>query len=100
MGGLVRLLGGQSRHSQPMQPLSLFPAIEEKTFGPSNSGGWDCCHDVDAVPAEWLPSVGAVAAIDSIDASQFDWNVFESHYVRHRRPLLVRGGAKMDVSVA
>ena len=41
------------------------------------------------VPAEWAERN---CEIDSIAASQFDWNVFEKHYVAARRPLLIRGG--------
>ena len=51
---------------------------------------------VAGVPAEWLGD--GRTEIDSISASQFEWETFEKHYVAARRPLLIKGGVRMSVS--
>jgi len=49
-----------------------------------------------AVPSHWLLPSKPDCNVDSIDAVQFKWDVFLAHYLRHRRPLLVRRAAHMD----
>ena len=61
-------------HKRDFFAFSLWPDETEKTLG---------------VPADWTHGS---CEIDSIVASQFDWDVFEKHYVAARRPLLIRGG--------
>lgn len=62
--------------------------------GSATTGGWNATN-TGGVPAEWLPpSEGSQCFADTIDASRFDFDVFAAHYVRHQRPLLIRGGAR------
>jgi len=105
--------------SAPVEPWRLFPAslegassvscegsAEECSSGlsagsESDTGGWnqDAASD-SKVPSEWLPPVAKPCFADTIDVSQFDFEVFASQYVLHPRPLLIRGGGRLPASVA
>eukprot|EP00928_Gymnodinium_smaydae_P061265 TRINITY_DN45396_c0_g1_i1.p1 TRINITY_DN45396_c0_g1~~TRINITY_DN45396_c0_g1_i1.p1 ORF type:complete len:588 (-),score=63.60 TRINITY_DN45396_c0_g1_i1:245-1822(-) len=56
-----------------------------------SSGGWNVTARTDLIPREWLPAADQPCFADTIDASEFDWELFNNHYVRNRRPLLIRG---------
>ncbi|CAJ1371829.1 unnamed protein product [Effrenium voratum] len=90
----IRELGGEAKSVAPAEAWKLFPQEEGGQSLPKDSGGWK--EDETGVPAEWLGD--GRTEIDSISASQFEWETFEKHYVAPRRPLLIKGGVRMSVS--
>lgn len=94
----IEALGGDAGGQAPRDAIKLFQTPSQlrgfETGAGHDLGGWSI-SDAGLVPASWLP-MDALSEVDSIDVSQFDWEIFEGHYVRQGRPLLVRGGAQYD----
>jgi len=103
---LVELSGQGSKSTHARTLKDMFKpaenAAQEKACSPgepgsscsaNKSGGWDTRVRDDLVPKEWLLDD---CFADSIDASQFDWEVFNNMYVRHKRPLLIRNVQPAD----
>lgn len=88
----INALGGSTQSTMRPEGLKLFPPVEGQK-PTQDAGGWGEAQQ--GVPADWTHGS---CEIDSIVASQFDWDVFEKHYVAARRPLLIRGGVRMSVS--
>ncbi|CAK9060798.1 JmjC domain-containing protein 8 (Jumonji domain-containing protein 8) [Durusdinium trenchii] len=101
----IQSLGGAE--TTPPAALKFFPAAEGHPKR-SDDGGW---NEEPGVPptVEWLKEYSktsktstsqssSLCEIDAISVDQFDWTVFQTHYVAPRRPLLIKGGVKMSVS--
>lgn len=102
----IRELGGYVQSRAPKDPVKLFaPPNPLRAGGQSQAtpvmgtGGWNT-SGVHCIPPEWLPAGDQPCGVDSICMSQFDWSTFEKHYLRHRRPLLIRGGVQLEGSVS
>ncbi|CAK9060783.1 JmjC domain-containing protein 8 (Jumonji domain-containing protein 8) [Durusdinium trenchii] len=83
--GDLALLAGYTSTAEKIQSLGVPPTVEwlkeySKTSKTSTSQSSSLCE------------------IDAISVDQFDWTVFQTHYVAPRRPLLIKGGVKMSVS--
>mmetsp|Transcript_77933 Transcript_77933/g.252756 ORF Transcript_77933/g.252756 Transcript_77933/m.252756 type:complete len:623 (+) Transcript_77933:62-1930(+) len=96
------------------EPATHFPAAgaddEAATCGSDSAsaacsssllghGGWRAPTNA-GVPSAWLPPSEQPCALDAIEVSQFDIDVFLAHYMLHPRPLLVRGGAGLPAELA
>jgi hypothetical protein len=96
---LRSLSGPSSSSSAPLEPSALFLAEAEKA-GPKPAPVLDeltadWSTNSGDVPEKWLPDAEAGAcALDEVSEHIFDDWVFFRHYVLHKRPLLIRNGAR------
>jgi len=81
---------------QAPEALKLFPAADaDGGLGACSvegacDGGWRGMEGL--VPSEWLPD--EPCAVDVIEGSQFDVDIFHRHYMFHPRPLLIKGAGR------
>eukprot|EP00435_Cladocopium_sp_Y103_P001661 s2602_g1.t1 len=79
------------------EALKLFPAADaDRSLGACSvdgacDGGWRELME-GLVPSEWVPD--EPCAVDVIESSQFDVDVFHRHYMFHPRPLLIKGAGR------
>merc|ERR1719296_320009 len=93
---------GEAAGIAPVEPLELFSkpvAADEEELAQSSgqcrwdgttsdcgavgdAGGWRAPAP-EAAPAAWLPAAGMPCAVDAIDASRFDFDIFATHYMLH-----------------
>lgn len=115
----IRALSGSAKGempqpgSAPAVPSSLFPASRKgaidsdqddgsqqcsssdpSSCGSADMGGWQTASST-ALLASWMPAAEQPCSADTIDISQFDFDVFAHHYMLHPRPLLIKGGARL-----
>lgn len=96
---LRSLSGPSSSGAAPPEPSALFLAEAEKSFGPKPAPAHDeltadWSTSSSDVPKKWLPDGAAACELDEVSEHVFDDWLFFRHYFLHKRPLLIRGGAR------